>query len=38
LPFGPAMQRTEYMLPRSTGQVATGTLPASGAQYGKVCY
>lgn len=38
LHFAPTMVRTEYMMPRSTGQVITGSLPASGAQYGKVCY
>jgi Flp pilus assembly protein TadG len=38
LSFAAPMQRTEYMLPRSTGQVATGALPVSGSQYGKVCY
>ncbi len=38
LKFAPTMQRTEYMLPRSPGQVTTGVLPASGSQYGQVCY
>lgn len=38
LKFSPVMQRTEYMLPRATGQVATGSLPASGSQSGSVCY
>ncbi len=38
LQFAPAMQRTDYMLPRSTGQVITGPLPASGTQHGQVCY
>lgn len=36
--FAPTMQRTDYMLPRATGQVAVGTLPASGIQHGQVCY
>ena len=36
--FAPVMQRTTYMLPRTNGQVVTGTLPASGTQYGQVCY
>lgn len=38
LPFAPVMNRTEYMMPRSSGQVITGSLPASGTQHGKVCY
>ena len=38
LPFHPVMQRSEYMLPRTVGQVITGPLPGSGAQYGQVCY
>ena len=38
LNFVPAMQRTEYMMPRTIGQVVTGPLPASGTQYGQVCY
>lgn len=38
LKFAPTMQRTEYMLPRSMGQVTTSTLPSSGSQYGQVCY
>ncbi len=36
--FSPAMQRTEYMFPRATGQVATGALPLTGSQMGQVCY
>ena len=36
--FAPVMQRTQYMFPRATGQVVTGTLPSSGTQYGQVCY
>lgn len=38
LKFTPTMQRSEYMLPRSTGQVTTSSLPSSGSQYGQVCY
>lgn len=38
LNFMPSMARTEYMMPRSVGQVITGSLPASGAQVGQVCY
>ena len=38
LKFSPVMQQTEYMLPRATGQVATGALPSSGSQYGALCY
>ena len=38
LKFAPVMQQSEYMLPRATGQVATSALPASGSQYGKLCY
>ena len=38
LKFAPVMQRTQYMFPRSTGQVVTGTLPSSGSQYGTICY
>ena len=36
--FAPTMQRTSYMLPRATGQVAVDTLPSTGAQHGVVCY
>ena len=36
--FSPAMQRTQYMFPRATGQVVTGALPSSGSQHGQVCY
>lgn len=38
LPFSPTMQRAEYMMPRTTGQVVTGPLPGSGAENGQVCY
>ena len=38
LRFAPVMQRTEYMFPRSVGQVSTGTLPSVGTQYGLVCH
>ena len=38
LNFAPSMQRTEYMLPRSTGQVTTGALPATGSQSGQICH
>ena len=38
LKFAPAMQRTEYMLPRSTGQVSTAALPSTGSQYGTICH
>ena len=38
LNFAPTMQRSEYMFPRATGQVTTATLPASGSQYGRICY
>ncbi len=38
LPFSPTMRRAEYMMPRTTGQVVTGSLAGSGAQSGKVCY
>ena len=38
LTFAPRMTRTEYMMPRTIGQVTTATLPTSGAQYGAVCY
>ncbi len=36
--FAPVMQRTDYMLPRTIGQVAAGALPSSGTQYGQICY
>ena len=38
LNFVPTMVRTEYMMPRSVGQVLTGALPASGTQHGQLCY
>ena len=38
LKFAPSMQRTVYMLPRSTGQVTTAALPSTGAQYGAICH
>ena len=38
LNFAPVMQRTEYMLPRSLGQVSTGSLPLTGSQNGLVCH
>ena len=38
LKFTPVMQRTEYMFPRATGQVATGILPTSCSQYGSLWY
>lgn len=38
LKFAPVMQQSMYMLPRATGQVATGALPSSGSQTGKLCY
>ena len=38
LNFAPAMQRTEYMMPRTVGQVVTGALPSTGTQHGLVCY
>ena len=38
LKFAPTMQRSEYMLPRSMGQVTTSALPSTGSQYGQVCY
>ena len=38
LKFSPVMQRTVYMFPRATGQVATGALPLTGSQSGQVCY
>ena len=38
LNFVPAMQRIEYMMPRTIGQVVTGALPASGTQHGQLCY
>ena len=36
--FAPSFARIEYMFPRTTGQVVTGPLPATGPQNGKVCY
>lgn len=38
LNFAPSMQRSQYMMPRSIGQVITGTLTTSGNQSGQVCY
>lgn len=36
--FSPQMSRTEYMMPRTTGQIVSAALPASGTQHGQVCY
>jgi Flp pilus assembly protein TadG len=38
LSFAPVMRQTEYMLPRTTGQVVSGPLTTSGNQMGQVCY
>lgn len=34
----PTMARTEYIMPRTTGQVVATALPSTGSQTGMVCY
>lgn len=36
--FAPVMQRTIYMMPRSSGQVAVQPLPSTGSQHGQICF
>jgi Flp pilus assembly protein TadG len=36
--FSPSMSRSQYMMPRMTGQVVAGPISANGDQSGHVCY